>query len=337
MIDQTDDTKLQTGEPAGELPEPAGRARTSVWRVLGTVLSLALLVYLILMQGWDEFAAVLSRLPLLTFVLAFCLLLCSRVCVTFRWYVLLHSAKVKISFWQCFRLMFMGNFSSNFLPSTVGGDLVRLAGAIYLKVDAGVSAASLVIDRLVGMAGMSSLAPFGLAIIFQPAAGVAGARLAVGLVPGLKKLPGFHWLYQRVEAFARNLVRSSIYWLRHPTSLLLALLCNYGHMLFVFLMIDALLGGMHQSISLWRIGVLWSLSYFVSLVPISFNGLGLQELSISYLYSHFGGISPEAGLALAVLTRLIFLLASLPGALFLPEILRPLPAFGKSAAPEKPA
>ena len=314
-------------EAAGEV-KPVNR-RSSLWRILGTLLSLGLLVYLIYSQGWDEFAIVLRQLPLTTVVFSFALLMCSRVCVTLRWYTLLRSAKVEISFWQCFRLMFMGNFSSNFLPSTVGGDLVRLAGAIQLRADAGVSAASLVVDRLVGMAGMSSLAPFGLAIVFQPVAAGHPLRLA-GLFSGLLGLPNVQKLYQRARKFMNSLLRSSLYWLHHPSSLLVALLCTFGHMLFTFLMTDVLLTAMHQSVSLWRIGALWSLSYFITLVPVSLNGLGLQELSISYLYSHFGGVAPQAALALAVLTRLLFLLASLPGVLFLPDILRPIPSFSST-------
>lgn len=313
---------------------PQQNRKRPLWRILGTILSLGLLVYLIYSQGWNEFATVLRQLPFTTFLLAFALLMCSRVCVTLRWYTLLRSAKVDISFWQCFRLMFMGNFSSNFLPSTVGGDLVRLAGTIYLHVDAGVGAASLMVDRLVGMAGMSSLAPFGLAIVFHPLTAGQPTYLASGLFAGLLRLPGVQKLYGRLKKFLSSLLHSSLYWLRHPSSLLLALLCTFVHMLFTFTMSDVLLTAMHQSISLWRIGVLWSLSYFITLVPISINGLGLQELSISYLYSNFGGVTPEAALALAVLTRLLFLLASLPGVLFLPDILRPFPATA-STNPDK--
>lgn len=318
-------------DPAEEVSEVVGpgHRRTSLWRILGTVLSLGLLVYLIYSQGWDQFSTVLRQLPFTTVVLAFVLLMCSRVCVTLRWYTLLRSAKVEISFWQCFRLMFMGNFSSNFLPSTVGGDLVRLAGIIQLRVDAGVGAASLVVDRLVGMAGMSSLAPFGLAIVFQPLARAYPLH-AAGLFSGLLGLPGVQTLYQRLKKFLNSLLHSSLYWLRHPSSLFLALLCTFGHMLCTFLMTDVLLTAMHQSVSLWRIGTLWSLSYFISLVPVSINGLGLQELSISYLYSHFGGVASQAALALAVLTRLLFLLASLPGVLFLPDILRPIPSLSST-------
>ncbi len=320
----------------GKIPQRSGaQSRKGVfWRVLGTVLSLALLVYLIRLQGWEEFTGVLRQLPIAYFWIAIGLMLCSRICVSLRWYSLLHSAKVKISLGEALRLTFMMLFASNFLPTTIGGDLVRLAGAVHLRVDAGVSAASLVIDRLVGMAGMSSLAPVGLAVVLSPVSGLLNhAPRAAGFFPALLRLPGASWVYRKVEKFVRSTLRSSIYWLRHPLSLVWALLCTYGHMLFTFLAVWVLLNGMHQPLSFWWIAGLWSLNYFVTtLVPISINGLGLQEVSTAYLYSHFGGVSTEASLALAILMRMLFVLASLPGALFLPEILRPTPALPAAEA-----
>ena len=145
--------------------EPRASRKFPLWRIGGSVLSIGLLIYLVYQQGWDEFSAVLRQIPLRYFLFALGLALCSRVCVTLRWYVLLHSAQVKISFWQTLKLVFMGLFSSNFLPSTVGGDLVRMAGAVYMRLEAGVIAASLLVDRLVGMAGMALLLPVGLAMV----------------------------------------------------------------------------------------------------------------------------------------------------------------------------
>jgi uncharacterized membrane protein YbhN (UPF0104 family) len=296
-------------------------------------LSLVLFVYLIHNQGWDTFTQALGQVPGYYFFIALGLTLLSRIAVSLRWFALLRSAKAKLSLWQVLRLTFMGLFASNFLPTTVGGDLVRMAGAVYLHIEAGVSAASLVVDRLVGMAGMASLAPFGLAIILRPAGGAESIapRWAAGLLTGLARLPGAGWITRKVEKFTRSLLRSAVYWLRHPGGLAWALLCTYGHMFFTFLSIWLLLRGMHQTLSFWWIAALWSLNYFfTTLVPVSINGLGLQEVSITTLYSHFGGVSTEAGLALALLMRLLPLLASLPGALFLPDILRPMPVIQKN-------
>lgn len=314
-----------------EPPAAAPAWRASAVRIAGTILSLALLLFLIRAQGWQEFGQVLRRIPAHYFWMALALMFGSRLCVALRWYVLLRSAQVRINFWQCLRLVFMGLFASNFLPTTIGGDLVRMAGAVALRADAGVSAASLVLDRLIGMAGMSSLAPVGLAIILgaipaQPAGASLWLVMAGGVLTGLEKLPGAAWVKKKAVRVFASLRHSAALWLKRPASLLLALAFTFGHMLFTFLVIALLLRGMQQPLPFWWIAGLWSLSYFVTLVPVSINGLGLQELSISLLYTNFGGVSMEAGLALALFMRMLPMLASLPGVLFLPEILRPLSA-----------
>ncbi len=315
-------------------PEQGGSWRVSPVRIIGTVLSLGLLVLLMRGQGWEEFLQVLRRLPAHYFWIALAMMFGSRISVGLRWYVLLRSAEVKIGLWQCMRLVFMGLFASNFLPTTIGGDIVRMAGAVSLRADPGVSAASLILDRLIGMAGMSALAPVGLAIILRSNAAQTGVPpvpfvLVGGIFRGLEKIPGAAWLMRKGKRAFESIRRSAALWMKRPGSLLLALFFTFGHMLFTFMIIYLLLEGMHQPLSFWWVAGLWSLSYFVTLIPVSINGLGLQELSISLLYSKFGGVSTEAGLALALLWRMLPLLASLPGVLFLPEILRPLASMRK--------
>jgi glycosyltransferase 2 family protein len=318
---------------------PNRQRKGNFWRVLGTVLSIGLLLYVIWSQGWEEILNALKDLPFFYVLIAFGLVLVSRFAVTLRWYSLLRTAKVNIPFKQALRLVFMGLFSSNFLPSTVGGDLVRLAGAIYLGLDAGISAASLVVDRLIGMAGMATFLPFGLSAFVQAGgAGSAGSGAVGGLITGQVLAVGFspigltRKLYQRGLKFLKSLVRSSIYWIKHPASLGLAFVCTLVHMAMTFLVVKILLAGMGEQLSFWWIGGLWSCSYFISLMPVSINGLGLQEVSIAYLYSHFGGVPLHTSLALAALMRLLPMLASLPGVFFLPDILRPLPRSLSAAA-----
>jgi uncharacterized membrane protein YbhN (UPF0104 family) len=91
-------------------------------------------------------------------------------------------------------------------------------------------------------------------------------------------------------------------------------------MLFIFTAIYLLVQGLGDHVSFWLIAGLYSLSYLVTLMPISINGYGLQELSVTYLFLHVGGLSAATSLSLAVLIRIIWMLASLPGAVFLPSI-----------------
>ena len=94
------------------------------------------------------------------------------------------------------------------------------------------------------------------------------------------------------------------------------------HELILFGMFWFFLRSVGENIAYWTIASLYSLSYLATLIPLSIGGLGIQEMSITYLFSNFGGVSVQAALALAVLSRLAFVINSLPGAFFLPLILR---------------
>jgi len=54
--------------------------------------------------------------------LAFSLYLAGQAANALRWWILLRSQKVTISYLQALQLIFAGAFASNFLPSTIGGD-----------------------------------------------------------------------------------------------------------------------------------------------------------------------------------------------------------------------
>ncbi len=297
-------------------PSPSaasGRVRNlkQIIRWGGTFLSVILLIGLMRQQGWDEVIAAVRRIPLAVFLLTLAVMLVSRLCVVLRWYVLLRSAEARVSFKAIFELVFVGLFASNFLPSTIGGDVVRLAGAVMLRVDAGLSAASLVADRLIGMAGMTVMLPAGLiSILSNPATSLGG------LFAGFLTLPE-RWR-QMLKTFLGQMVKSLRRWLHHPAGLLAAFAATLGHMACTFVTVGLLLKAMGSPLGFWQIGGLWSVSYFITLLPVSINGLGLQEVSISYLYHTFGGIPLENTLTLSLMMRLLFVGASLPGALFLP-------------------
>src|SRR3972149_5737208 len=124
-------------------------------RVLGTLVALGLVIYLVAQQGWQDIADAGARIELWRFALAIALTVISRVAVGRRWYVLVRSGGVNASWPQSLRITFAGLFAKSFLPTTVGGDLARMAGALQVGFDATVSAASLVADRLVGLLGFA--------------------------------------------------------------------------------------------------------------------------------------------------------------------------------------
>ena len=282
--------------------------RQMVIRVAGSLLALVLLLVLIQEEGDGELFSALRRVSLPYFFLALLALLVSRMFAASRWYILLRSAGVEISFLRAVMLTFTGNFSSNFLPSTIGGDVVRLGGTMQMGYDRAICLASLVVDRLIGMAGMILASPLGLIPLFSMDSGLVQSISLAGLL-------------QKGRDFAKRTLEAFSIWLKRPAGLGGALLATLGNQAFIYLMIYLLLLSIGHHLSFWLVAGMYTLTYFVTLVPISINGLGVQELSMTFLLVQLGGLAQSESATIALLTRALFVLTSLPGAFFLPSIL----------------
>ncbi|MCX6067006.1 MAG: lysylphosphatidylglycerol synthase transmembrane domain-containing protein [Chloroflexi bacterium] len=280
--------------------------RQVVLRAAGTLLAIILLVVLLSQSGWEDVSAALKRVSFLNLALAFGCIILSRLFITARWYVLLRSGGVKIPFKDAASLVFTGLFANNFLPTTIGGDVVRLAGAMQMGYDRAVSLASIAADRVVNMIGMSLASPLGLWQLFQ-----VGALQSLALAG----------LWQKGRDFIRQTLQAFTLWLKKPSALALALGFALLHMLFSFSANYVLIQGLGESLALWRVIGLFSLAYFVTLFPISINGYGVQELTVTFLLSQFGGVSIPVSATVAVLHRLLMMLVSLPGAFTLPGVM----------------
>jgi uncharacterized membrane protein YbhN (UPF0104 family) len=290
-------------------------------RLVGTLLALALMVYLLGQQGWGEILAAIRQISPWRFALAFALMIISRLAVAARWHTLLRSADVQVTFTETLRLTFAGLFASNFLPTTVGGDVIRLVGSIQHKHNPVVSAASLVVDRLVGMLGMSMLLPFSFPAISSELSKPASAFLPFLAQTVLPKQGWTQKALSRARAGLEQLYTALKLWLSQPRALLVALAFTWVHMICLFTLIQILLAGMGESLSFWLIGGLYSLVYFITLLPFSINGYGLQEFSMTMIFTNLGRAPMGAGLIIALLFRTLMMTASLPGVLSLPDIL----------------
>jgi uncharacterized membrane protein YbhN (UPF0104 family) len=179
------------------------------------------------------------------------------------------------------------------------------------------------------MAGMAMTAPLGLAVV-----------LTTGLPNGTGASPAFfltsfsappftgatasRWrqrAWQKAIELLKRLFAALGRWWRQPGALLIALAYSWVNMLGQFGILYVLFRSMDQPVSFWSVAGLYSLVYFVTLLPISINGYGLQELSMTLIFSHYAGVSLASGITAALIFRTLMILVSLPGALFVPGIL----------------
>lgn len=288
------------------------KQRGFLFRLAGTLLASVLIFFLIEQEGLEEIVSAVRQVSLRNFLLALAFLFLSRLFVSARWHVLVRAGGVQISFFKTSALTFAGLFASNFLPTTIGGDVVRLVSAIQMGMDQALVLASLAADRLIGMLGMACLLPFGLSPAWNSLSTPVLQSAALG------------GLFQRAWNFVLRTLRVFSTWIEHPAALFLSLVFTWLHSLCIIAAFWIVISGLGASISFFLIAGLWSLAYFVTLMPVSINGYGVQELSLTFLFSRVGGLSAAASLTVAVAIRLLYMAASLPGAAYLPSILEAL-------------
>lgn len=321
----------------------------NIIRWVGTILSLAIMGWLLSRVGWKEAWETIQRLAWWRIALVILLVFVSRLATYFRWQTLLLAQDVKISKKDVLKLTFAGLFASNFLPTTIGGDVFRLAGAVRSGIDSALAAASLIADRIVGMTGMTLALPLSIPSFItylkeskNPTTGIdsvmpimAGALVgdsshslgvdasneSKGQTPKKDGIPLVKRFGNKLRKGFKRIWDSLRFWFKKPASLIKALGFTLVHQLAIYLIITLLIDGMGESLAFHHVAGIWSITYFITLLPVSVNGLGLAEVTITSLYTELGGISPATSIALAVILRVVWMIGSLPGALFIGDVL----------------
>ncbi len=293
--------------------------RSLLLRLGGTLLAVVLIVVLAREGDWADVLSALKQMPRERIALAVVLVLTSRLFVCLRWYILLRAGDVKISFSRSVALTFTGLFGNNFLPTTIGGDVIRLAGAMQLGYDRAVCLASIAADRLLGALGNLFILPLGLIPAMQVLGHGIGQSVAIA------------GLWSRGVRFVSRTLQTFTIWFRRPLALVAALACTWGHALCTITSMYIFIVGLGFHVDFLLVAGLWSLAYFITLVPISINGYGLQELSLTFLFSNVAGLTTAASLTIALLFRALYAAVSLIGAFYLPSILA---AMNRDKAPQ---
>ncbi len=291
------------------------------WNVIirwaGTIIAIVILVYLFSQIGAAETWATIQRISGWRIAAVLVLVFVSRFATFGRWHSLLQVQDMHVPWQDSLRLTFAGLFASNVLPTTVGGDVVRLAGAVRIGINPALAAASLVADRLVGMAGMFLALPFAIPSFVA----YLQQNKTSNSLPLLSAVPFVSNAWNKIKQAFQSVFSNFNYWAKNPLILLRALGFTLIHMLATFLIVKILIEGMGERMPFGQIAGLWSLTYFITLLPISINGLGLQEVTITNLFSALGGLQPSTSISLAILLRVAWMIGSLPGAFTLSGIL----------------
>jgi uncharacterized protein (TIRG00374 family) len=291
-----------------------------------TVALLALLMNALDLHALRELFA---RLPVSFYLLSLAIVLAGQVAYAWRWGLLLRAAGLSVPFSTVVRQYFVGIFVNNFLPSTVGGDIAKVA---YLGQSHGYRtvAASVVVDRLLGIGLQALLASTALWLSPISAPQLVAANLASVLIAAasivLLMVTGFGTggLAARVARFGKGAVTLAEQLqrvrldmaapLRRPAVVAQAVVVVVGYTTAVTLLYlrftDVVVHAAVPPFGAMLAAV--TATTVLSNIPVSLNGLGLREQLHASLFMPLG-MAPEAAVAISLLLYGHLVVASLVG------------------------
>ena len=250
-----------------------------------------------------------------------------------RWRILLRAQHIVVPTRTLSESYWIALFFNNFLPSNIGGDVVRIADTSRVAGSKTLAATVVLVDRILGMFALLTVCAVGaagsqLVGIDIPGTGwlelaaiaVLGVCIPLFVAPGLLdkllgpvRAVGHPWLLERLALLQSALGRFR----SQPSSLFGAL----GGALVVQIVVVVFYALTARSLSIplpvLLAGVLVPVAMAVQMAPVSINGFGLREAVFSFFFVRFG-FGVEAGVAVSLLgTALVMIFSLGGGALFL--------------------
>lgn len=284
----------------------------------------AILIWLLLRHTDTEaVVAQLFDVGWRAFVLSTVLLAALSLPATLRWQSVLCALGRRIGFLHGWRLVLIGLFFNQVLPSNVGGDAVRIWQVRRDGVDLRTAINSVVIDRLMALGILFLIIAVSLPPLFDiipdPIARAAVVLLAAGGLTGyvlfafLDRLPDvlFRWRITKAVGALSTDFRTAI---SSPRFGVAALALSLFIQLISALSVFVLAASLEFRVSLIDCVILMPPVILATAIPISIAGWGVREGAMVVAFG-YAGLSSHDALALSVLFGAAMVCASLPGGL----------------------
>ncbi len=292
--------------------------------------SVALLAYLL---STTDLRALEERVRAADLVDLFAAVLCFGAMLavaTWRWQLLLQALGCEAPMRRLTVSYLIATFFNNFLPSNIGGDIVRVRDGSRVTGSTTASLAVVGIDRVLGFGALYALAAAAFLSAPPLVRGLAGARavlLGLALVfcalayvffrPGtarrlmaLSGLNSITWVRQQFEVVQGAVhvyrTRLATIWTAGAASIAVQVL-----VVLYFLAVARSLGiPLHASAAFLMV----PLCTLLQALPVSFNGWGLREGLFTLYFSQIG-LPRDSALAFSLVGAGLMVLLSLSGAI----------------------
>ncbi len=293
-------------------------------RVTGTVV---ILTWLIVRMDWTLLRSVLYQAHWGWLGLAFLTHFIGIALSLVRWRVLLVPQAIFLSWTGLLWSYMKGAFFNSFLPTSVGGDVVRVFQVRDWVGRAGEVATTVVVERWLGMVAMTMLLGFGLFTAVRTLTvhtGILGLLFVIGPIGvylGLRTIHAHYQHHPRSGRWIRKLagvLQAVATYRRHTRVLWHALFWSLWIQLDVVVYYWLVGRGFHVSTGLVQYIILVPLAQMASFLPISLWGLGVREAVFVQAAPYFR-MTPEQGFVVSLVASVLgvaFNMFGLPTVLF---------------------
>lgn len=281
--------------------------------IIKIVISAGLLTWIISKIQLDSLGTAVLQSHLPTLLVSFLMVNICMLVSVLKWRPLLTVHKVQIPFARLLSFYYTGLFANNFLPSSIGGDAMRIYDVAKLSSKPKEAAASVIAERLLASLALALTAAVALALV----SGAGGGSMISWLVGGIlvfclaATAILFCCSFREDGKVGRWLCRLGNY-KEHPGLLLKVLMLSF---LFQFVLVLAnvfIFQAIGVNIPLLKHFLFIPVIMAVSMLPLSINGLGIREGMYVVLYGN-AGIDAATALAGSLLFFTLVTVTSLAG------------------------
>jgi len=295
------------------------------------LISAALLYVLFSRVNIEEFVRVLSGAKWPYVAMAALIFVGTQLAATFRWRTILKK-DAELPATTVASIYWIGLFFNSFLPTLVGGDVIK-GYYLYKKIKrGGVAVASIFMDRYSGYAalmlitavalisGGGLLSEGGVGFVMPALWAVVAAFVAISAFMWSETLHGWAiGIFKKIRLFRVNELIDSIYgsFIAYKgrsdvliKAFFLALVVQGGMILGYFVLAK----GLNIDAGLGYFFLFVPAAITVSMAPVTFSGLGVREGAFVFLFTKAALTTEAEALGLSLLWFFITVVVSLPGA-----------------------
>lgn len=299
--------------------------------ILKICISAILLAILLATVDFRDFSDSIKNVNMVFFLIGLSSTIPGILISTYKWQILLHAKAIKdVSFMRLWVLYYVGMFFNNFLPSEVGGDVIRSYNVGKISGRHTESLAAVAMERITGLIAVVIYGVFGIFLNWTLASNLQLIKIGFGslTITACFIVLLFHrgfalWVQKKIEVGPIKKIVGKIksFYLSLAdykqnlqvlvTTLILSVVFQFIAIATIYFFLIAI----DINISMTQLILIVPMITLVGIIPIGINGIGLREGAFVFLFSQIG-IPPAQSFTVSIFYRICTLLPSILGGIF---------------------